>query len=106
MNRIDAGKPRHGRQDETTRAGARTQTRDTWAIRSLVPVSPAEAADLSPEGCLRIAALLKRALRSERRRGAAGHWSYSLQRHLALVRALKAEEALARRPVRKASTAR
>lgn len=34
-------------------------------------------------------ARLKAALRSERRRGRAGHWSYDLNRHLGLLQALK-----------------
>lgn len=34
---------------------------------------------------------LARALRSERRRGLAGHWSYDLARHHALLQAFKAE---------------
>lgn len=38
-------------------------------------------------------ARLKRALRSQRRLGRAGHWSYDLNRHLGLVQALKAERA-------------
>ena len=41
-------------------------------------------------------ARLKRALRSQRRLGRAGHWSYDLNRHLGLLQALKAE--LARSP--------
>ncbi|MGB9044149.1 MAG: hypothetical protein WCC81_16970, partial [Pseudolabrys sp.] len=34
---------------------------------------------------------LRRALRAERRRASSGHWSYDLNRHLALVTAYKAE---------------
>jgi hypothetical protein len=33
---------------------------------------------------------LRAALRSERRRGRAGHWSYDLNRHLGLLQALRA----------------
>lgn len=106
MNRTEADSPHRKRQDEATRTQGPAETRDEWAIRTLLPVSPAEAADQSREGCLRIAVLLKRALRSERRRGASGHWSYDLQRHLALMRALKVEEALARRPARRMPPAR
>ncbi|MFW6028494.1 MAG: DUF6477 family protein [bacterium] len=36
-------------------------------------------------------ARLKRALRSQRRLGRAGHWSYDLNRHFGLLQALKAE---------------
>ena len=41
-------------------------------------------------------ARLKRALRSQRRLGLAGHWSYDLNRHLGLLQALKAELARSR----------
>jgi hypothetical protein len=36
-------------------------------------------------------ARLKRALRSQRQLGRAGHWSYDLNRHFGLLQALKAE---------------
>ncbi len=41
----------------------------------------------------RLVAHLKRALRAERTRGKAGHWSYDLGRHSALLRAFRCEEA-------------
>ena len=41
-------------------------------------------------------ARLKRALRSQRKLGKAGHWSYDLNRHFGLLQALKAERARAR----------
>ncbi len=41
-------------------------------------------------------AKLKRALRSQRQLGRAGHWSYDLNRHFGLLQALKAELAHAR----------
>ena len=41
-------------------------------------------------------AKLKRALRSERQLGRAGHWSYDLNRHFGLLQALKAEASRAR----------
>jgi hypothetical protein len=51
--------------------------------------------DESPAGRRRIIARLRRALREERRRGIAGHWTYDLARHAALHRALQAEMAIA-----------
>ena len=39
---------------------------------------------------------LRRALRAERSRGRAGHWSYDLNRHIALKQAYEAEILLAR----------
>jgi len=41
-------------------------------------------------------AWLKRALRSQRQLGRAGHWSYDLNRHFGLLQALKAELARCR----------
>ncbi len=38
-------------------------------------------------------ARLRRALRAERRRGLAGHWTYDLARHAQLLRAYRAEAA-------------
>ena len=37
-------------------------------------------------------ARLARSLRDERKRGRAGHWSYDLNRHLALTQAYEAEK--------------
>ncbi|MBV5263196.1 hypothetical protein [Pinisolibacter aquiterrae] len=63
----------------------------------LVPVTPGELADRSREGRARILDRVVRALGSERRRGRARHWSYSLDRHVGLIRALAAEADLWRR---------
>lgn len=74
------------------RAGA-VEYRRASILPRLVPVAPAEVADDSPAGTRRILALLARALRSERRRGRAGHWSYDLNRHIGLRQAMLAETA-------------
>ena len=74
------------------RAGAVEYRRGSILPR-LVPVAPAEVADDSPAGTRHILALLARALRSERRRGRAGHWSYDLNRHIGLRQAMLAETA-------------
>lgn len=74
------------------RAGAVEYQRASILPR-LVAVAPAEVADDSPAGTRRILALLARALRSERRRGRAGHWSYDLNRHIGLRQAMLAETA-------------
>lgn len=65
-------------------------------LPSLIALWPHELADSTPEGGLRILAKLRRALRAERRRARAGHWSYELNRHLALLSAYKGEIALLR----------
>ena len=60
----------------------------------LIPVGPDELADDSREGRLAILRRLTTALRGERVRGRAGHWSYSLDRHIGLVQASAAERRL------------
>lgn len=60
-------------------------------LRRLIPLEPENLADVGLAGTLRIVAQLRRALRAERNRGKAGHWSYDLNRHLSLVAAIKAE---------------
>lgn len=40
-----------------------------------------------------LVARLARALRGERRRGRAGHWTYDINRHIALMQAYRAERA-------------
>lgn len=59
----------------------------------LIPLWSQDLADTSVEGRQRIVACLRRSLRAERRRGKAGHWSYDLNRHMALLIALKSEVA-------------
>jgi len=62
----------------------------------LIALWPYELADFTPEGGTRILSKLRQALRAERRRARAGHWSYELNRHLALLGAYKGEIALLR----------
>jgi hypothetical protein len=62
-------------------------------LSRLLPMWPAELADTSREGRLKIIATIERAIRAERRRGRAGHWAYDLARHAALFRLLKCERA-------------
>jgi hypothetical protein len=52
----------------------------------VLPLWPHELEDEGPEGRRRILARLRRLLRAERRRGLAGHWTYDLARHAALLR--------------------
>ena len=74
--------------------GARHYDRSRHLDRLLGPhaaftggAAPDSAATLS---------MLKRALRSQRQLGRAGHWSYDLNRHFGLLQALKVELARAR----------
>jgi hypothetical protein len=62
----------------------------------ILPVGPAEVADVSQSGLRRILARLARALRAERNRGRAGHWTYDLNRHIALAQAYESERRLLR----------
>ncbi|MCB1489479.1 MAG: hypothetical protein KDJ88_18725 [Bauldia sp.] len=57
----------------------------------LAPVTARQLADDAPETQRYIVARLVRALRAERSRGRAGHWTYDLNRHIALKQALAAE---------------
>jgi len=61
-----------------------------------------ELYDESQEGMFHVLAKLHRALRAERSRGLAGHWSYDLNRHLGLLSAYKGELAALRASRRKA----
>jgi len=63
----------------------------------VLPVGPAELADGSIATRRKIVARLARALRGERNRGRAGHWTYDLNRHIALAQAYTAERRLLRR---------
>jgi hypothetical protein len=59
----------------------------------LLKLWPNDSDDYSYPGTLRIAALLRTALRAERNRARTSHWAYDLNRHLGLIDALKAERA-------------
>jgi hypothetical protein len=79
--------------------GRETYERSRMLVR-LLPVGPDEIAGSEPETTRRIVLKLARALRVERARGRAGHWTYDLNRHIGLMQAMKAEQE------RLASTAR
>jgi hypothetical protein len=57
----------------------------------LLPLWPHELDDESPQGRSRVLAKLLRALRAERQRGIAGHWTYDLARHVELLRVYRHE---------------
>ena len=73
-----------------TDAGARRYVRER-DLAKLIALWPREIEDNSAKGALQILAKLRRALRAERTRGLAGHWSYDLNRHLGLLSAFKGE---------------
>ncbi len=66
------------------------------ALCRLLPLWPHELEDESVPARLRIIARLRKALRAERRRGLAGHWTYDLARHVELLRLYRAELAALR----------
>ena len=59
-----------------------------WLARA----TPDEIASDDPAVTRSIVTRLARALSAERRRGRAGHWSYDINRHIALMQALAAEK--------------
>lgn len=62
-------------------------------IARLVGLWPAEIADVSPNGRAHLIGKLKQVLKAERLRGRAGHWTYDLARHAALLGVLRRERA-------------
>jgi hypothetical protein len=76
--------------EAVTAAGLEAYVRERHLPRVL-PVGPDEIADDSIAGRRRIVARLARALRAERMRGRGGHWTYDLNRHIALRQAYLAE---------------
>lgn len=60
-------------------------------LARLLPLWPRELADLSISGRRDLIKVLERALRGERKRGRAGHWTYDVARHAALIRNHRAE---------------
>jgi hypothetical protein len=69
-------------------------------LPGLIGIWPSELRTESLEATVRIVALLRKAIRSERQRGRAGHWTYDLNRHLALADALRVEQARLRAAIK------
>lgn len=76
----------------TIRDGAALYDRAVHLPR-LVPIDPATARADAPSDTARVCQVLAKALRSERTRGRAGHWTYDLNRHIGLLQAFRAERA-------------
>ena len=74
----------------TIRAGAENYQR-TRDLPKLARLMPNELSNETLDGAERIVALLRRALRAERNRARSGHWTYDLNRHIALRQAYLAE---------------
>jgi len=76
--------------DNTARAGATTYERRRDLPR-LIRIDPAVPEAESIGFIEAVVGRLARALRAERLRGRAGHWTYDLNRHIALRQAYLAE---------------
>jgi hypothetical protein len=61
-------------------------------LQRLLAAWPSEIADVSVAGRRRTVRRLERALRQERARARAGHWSYDVARHHQLARLFRAEQ--------------
>ncbi len=60
-------------------------------LRRLLPLAPEDFARKDVVTARRILLRLANAMREERRRGRMGHWTYDLNRHIALAQAYRAE---------------
>ena len=69
----------------------RLATAHTADLARLLPLWPHELEDMTVVGREKRITLLRKSLRAERRRGLAGHWTYDLARHSALLRCYKRE---------------
>lgn len=90
--------PRRSRTQPPRPASAPPRPYDRRAeLPRVLPLWPHELDDESPQGRRHILCRLRRALRAERRRGIAGHWTYDLSRHVQLLRVYRMELALSER---------
>ncbi len=74
----------------SVRAGTRSYERSR-DLPGLIKSDPFTGLSETAEGIEAIVAQLERALRAERNRARAGHWTYDLNRHIALRQAYIAE---------------
>jgi hypothetical protein len=85
-----AAAPRVSDRDGRAVASPRSYDRRAELPRVL-PLWPHELDDETSAGRRNIVCKLRRALRAERRRGIAGHWTYDLSRHVELLRIYRLE---------------
>lgn len=60
------------------------------SLPRLISIWPSELSDIAGAGRNRLLAKLRKALRAERQRGIAGHWTYDLARHAELLAVYRA----------------
>jgi hypothetical protein len=82
---------------KTLRAGEKAYVRER-DLPALIRVGSLTELTRSPAGTAAIIARLESALRAERNRARSGHWTYDLNRHIALRQALLAEKNAAATP--------
>jgi hypothetical protein len=75
----------------TSRYAARKAYNRIEQLPRRIGLWPHEVEDCSEAASVRIVALLRKALRCERQRGIGGHWTYDVNRHMALHEALVEE---------------
>lgn len=92
MDRRSARRARALVAARVVREGAALYERAVHLPR-LIPWDTAFVASDRDIDTARICQALARALRSERNRGRAGHWTYDLNRHIGLLQAFRAERA-------------
>ncbi|MEM7620285.1 MAG: hypothetical protein AAF228_07465 [Pseudomonadota bacterium] len=61
------------------------------SLPRLIAIWPSDLKAMSKSKLEKIVNILKKALRAERQKGLVGHWSYNINRHLALLQAYQAE---------------
>jgi hypothetical protein len=93
MSRIFSGKIAASRAFSRIASAGSAHYDRALHLPRILPVGPQEIADVSEGGRRAILRRLARALRAERNRGRAGHWTYDLNRHIALTQAYAAERA-------------
>jgi hypothetical protein len=82
-------------QSQNSANGGNRAAVHTSDLARLLPLWPHELNDMTASGREKRICLLRKSLRAERRRGLAGHWTYDLGRHSALLRCYKREVDLA-----------
>jgi hypothetical protein len=81
------------RAPPTTQAKLQRAYERARDLPRLLPLWPHELHTPSPDDHARLLARIRRALRLERQRGIAGHWTYDVARHADLLRAYRSETA-------------
>ena len=94
LDRVSRRLPRcGGKRRVRATAAAKVQYDRARDLPSLLALWPWELEEAGFDGQQRLVARLRRALRLERQRAIAGHWTYDLARHARLLAAYRSEVA-------------